>query len=219
MKKMVLSLRVIFSAVMCLAVVSGCSGGEKEESSTSQAFPKCHNFLGEKNVGSAVDALGGGGDLEVRAPRTPKVLLGDLAREANAWSKQEDDVYWNHSYTACSINVWKGKRVRKVESTVEWSVTPLNLMREPRYAATWREVNGQVLMETRESGAGTRLLFECGVPGAPSGQMRDMPLEIEVRDSGLDLVLRKKMLAEFARTLAVGLDCINSPQIPKVLPE
>jgi hypothetical protein len=217
MKKKFFSLQVCAYAMVGIVSASGCSKNAEDSPPASRELPRCQKLLGEKNVRSAIDAMGEG-ELLVTARHTGKDLAGLLALEAKAWEK--DDLLHN-SYSACRLSVLREQEegVKVVEATVKWSALLLDFMSKPKYAETWRKVNDQVFVETRGSSSDTRLLIACRVPGAAAGQVREMPLEVAVGDPGFDAALRGKLLTMYARVLTDGLGCTNAPQIPRTLPE
>ncbi|MCX4731799.1 hypothetical protein [Streptomyces sp. NBC_01363] len=194
-------------------VLSGCSEA-KGRPDASKDLTRCHQYLGEQNVGAVVDAMGEE-DPKVSARLGLSDLAGRLASEAEAWT--ENDLL-HDSYRACRISVLgKDGGAQVTEATVKWSVLTMKSMSEPKYARSWRKVNDQVFVEKETGRPSMRLLVGCRVSGALSGQEVGLPLEMEVADPGLNLSLRQKVLTVFARTVTDELACADTPKIPSVL--
>ncbi|MFD7491368.1 hypothetical protein ACFV8T_02965 [Streptomyces sp. NPDC059832] len=181
----------------------------------SKDLARCHQYLGERNVGAVVDAMGEG-DPKVSARLGLRDLAGRLTAEAEAWT--ENDLL-RDSYSACRISILgKNGGAQVTEATVKWSALTVKSMSEPKYARSWRKVNDQVFVEKEMGRPSMRLLVRCGVSGAPSGQGLGLPLEMEVADPGLNVSLRQKVLTAFARIVTGRLACVDTPKIPSVLP-
>ncbi|MER7811462.1 hypothetical protein [Streptomyces sp900116325] len=205
---------LVCTLLLGVFVLSGCSEAEGQPD-VPKDFARCHQFLGEKNVGTVVDEMGEG-DPKVAARLGLRELAGRLRSEAEAWTERD---LLHDSYSACRISVLgKDDGAQVTEATVKWSVLTVKSMSEPKYARSWRKVNGQVFVEKETGRPSMKLLVACGVSGAPSGQELGLPLEMEVADPGLNLSLRQNVLTAFARAITGELACADTPEIPTVLP-
>ncbi|MFH9298064.1 hypothetical protein [Streptomyces sp. NPDC017520] len=217
MAKRVLRASMMTGVVLGGLVLAGCSDGSDSERKTadSKSRQACAHFLGAENVRKAVDSVGGGEEAALTR-LAPGDLAAALSREAEEWS--EDDLLHNE-YSACRIQLRSGDGgAFVIEATAGWSMLTFDfMMSKPKYGKNWQRLNDQVFVWPEDGQSRMRLLVECGVPGAPSGQQEGLPLEMMVADPGLAVEQRQTLLSTFARTLVEELGCTGDPVVPAQL--
>ena len=215
MAKRVFLASMMSGVVLGALMLAGCSDGAGAEKGppVSKNLQVCEQYLGEANLEGAIDSVSSG-ERRVSATESSVHLAGLLTREAEEWS--QGDLLHNQ-YTVCRIDFPMGDGTAVIEATVKWSVLTLDMLREPKYAKSWKQLNDQVFIEPETGHPGMRLLVPCGVHGAPAGQQADAPLQLEVADPGLKAKQRQALLSTFARTLVDELACINDPAVPTQL--
>ncbi|MEU9057592.1 hypothetical protein AB0D13_01540 [Streptomyces sp. NPDC048430] len=217
MTKRVLPASMMAGVVLSALVLTGCSdgAGAEKETTVSKSLQVCEQYLGEKNLEGAIDSISSG-EKRVSATESSAYLVERLAREAEEWSKGE---LLHNQYTVCRIDFPMEDGTAVIEAMARWSVLTLDMLSEPKYVKSWKQLNDQVFVEPETGQSGMRLLVPCGVRGAPAGQQADAPLQLDVADPGLTAEQRQALLSTLARTLVDELACTNDPAVPaKLIP-
>ncbi|MFF1506264.1 hypothetical protein [Streptomyces sp. NPDC058326] len=208
-----------FVAVLALALTAcsgeGESGGTDPETAT--ALKVCEEVFGAEGVSAARAVLG---DSDFRAESRPlEDVRESMLKEARAYVPGSEDLS-RSKYEPCRMSTADGENVKRVDARVQWSVFTMDSVTVDDKERKWTKVAEDVYVQwERQPMTALVAVIPCRVPGAASGQERELPLQVSARSQGIGdgEALAGSLLTPLVRDTQKRLGCENAVAVPTSL--